>query len=303
MANTSFAAGLGAVFFAVTAWGLQLPIAKDAFAVLDPFHMTTFRYGVSAGCLALVLYLREGRRAFRYEHLAAKASVLGLVGMFASPTLVFVGMSWSRAEHAAVIVALQPAIAVLALWLLRGHRPQGFTLLFIILAFVGVVLVVTKGQLTAFQSSQQLAGDLLALLGAACWVVYSLGTPGLSRWSTWRITVLTMIPGVIATALTTCFMVGIGYVTIPTPATLWTVRGELFYLTIIGVLFALLAWNFGNARVGAVNATLLINFMPVVTFAYRTFQGASFVPVELLGVVLVVTALISNNLYFRLRHV
>jgi drug/metabolite transporter (DMT)-like permease len=65
----------------------------------------------------------------------------------------------------------------------------------------------------------------------------------------------------------------------------------------------MLAWNFGNQRIGPLNATLFINFMPVMTFGFRSLQGYQFSKVELLGAGLVVAALVANNVYLRVAYV
>lgn len=297
--NSGFFIGLIAVATAVCVWGIQLPVAKDAFEIVDLYHMTAIRYAVPALLMLPVLALLEGRPSLSYRGALVPAVVLGVIGMCGSPLLVFIGMAMSRAEHAAVIVALQPSIAAIALRLLRGIKPANFTVACIALAFVGVVLVVTKGQLVLVDSPHQLAGDLMILLGAACWVVYTMGTSRFGGWSTWRITVLTMIPGAIATVLVTQVMVFSGHIDTPTLHQLNAVSWQLAYLTFIGVVFAMLAWNFGNRRIGPQNATLLINLLPVSTFVFRAIQGHRFEPIEIVGAALVVTALVANNLYLR----
>jgi drug/metabolite transporter (DMT)-like permease len=65
------------------------------------------------------------------------------------------------------------------------------------------------------------------------------------------------------------------------------------------VFFALLAWNFGNRRIGPQNSTLLINLLPVSTFVYLATQGQEFAAMELIGASLVVAALIASNLTVR----
>ena len=298
----SFSAGLLACFVAVVLWGAQLPIAKDTFSLLDPFTTTVIRYAVATLLLVPVLVVREGWAALRYDNRLVLVSALGIFGMSASPLLVFVGMSWSRAEHAVVIVALQPSLTALLQWLLYGTKPARFTLGCIGLALLGVVLVVTKGQLTFGQGDAELAGSALVLLGGLCWVVYTLGTPRLEGWSAWRITVLTMIPGGLTSLLITALLMGNGLLSLPDPHAIWSVRWELSYLSIGGVLVGMLAWNFGIRRVGPLNATLFINFMPVMTFAFRGFQGYRFAPIELLGAGLVVTALVANNFFLRAQY-
>ena len=111
-----------------------------------------------------------------------------------------------------------------------------------------------------------------------------------------------MFPGALATSAVTAAMVGFGDLAPPGLADYQAVGWELAYLSLIGVLLAMLAWNYGTGQIGPMNATLLINLMPVTTFAYRAFQGYRFSPIELGGAALVVAALIANNLYLRRRH-
>lgn len=294
-----FVVGLAAALFAVILWGIQLPIAKDAFAILDPFFLTASRYVIATLCLGVVLVWREGVAALRYDGWLWHASALGTVGMCASPMLVFLGMSMSRAEHAVVIVAMQPAITAFVLWATQRRRPAAVTLGCLVVAFVGVVLVVTKGSPTLGASPRELFGDFLVLCGAACWVYYTIGTVRIRGWSTWRITVLTMAPGAVACSVVNAALMLHGTTHWPTPAALAAVAVEVAYLTFGGVLTAMLAWNFGVRRIGALNASLLINFMPVATFGYRVVQGQRFLPIEITGALLVVAALVANNLYLR----
>src|SRR6267142_1538834 len=54
--NSRFAQGMFLVFVTVLLWGVQFPIAKSAFASVDPFHVTAIRYAL--GTLARVAHAR-----------------------------------------------------------------------------------------------------------------------------------------------------------------------------------------------------------------------------------------------------
>lgn len=300
--KNSFAAGLLAVFVAVAIWGAQLPIAKDAFYAVDPFTSTALRYLVAVACLAPVLAWLEGWQALRFGDRFKPAWLLGIIGMSASPMFVFLGISMTRAEHAVVIVALQPSIAAILQWVVYSKRPATFTLGCIALALAGVMLVVTKGNLHFVGSPRELLGICFVFLGALCWVLYTMNTHKLAGWSVWRITVLTMVPGMVANLLITSVLVVSGVLVLPTLANLWQVHWQLAYLCFAGVLFSMLAWNFGNQRIGPLNATLFINFMPVMTFAFRALQGTRFESLELVGAGLVVVALVANNVFLRVEY-
>lgn len=297
--NTNVLLGAFCAFLATAAWGIQLPLAKDAFGIVDPFHITAVRYLLAALCLAPFLIWREGWASMWPDTQPWLVLGLGIIGMCGSPMLVFLGMSWSHAEHAVVIVSTQPIIAALTFWLLRGRRPARVTLWCMLLAFTGVICVVTKGKLLFVESWRQLAGDFVIFLGAACWVVYTVGIGRLGGWSVSRITVLTMIPGALATTLLTQVLIVVDVLEFPGVAAFGEVAFEIAYLTFAGVLLAMLAWNYGARQIGAQNATLFINFMPVAAFTFRALQGREFLLIELIGAGLVMLALVANNLYLR----
>jgi drug/metabolite transporter (DMT)-like permease len=294
-----FARGAAAVLVTVVLWGVQFPVAKSAFVAVDPYHVTAIRYGLGALLLVPLFALAEGRSALRYYGKFWPATLFGIIGMCFSPMLVFVGVSMSRPEHAAVIVALQPSMTALADWALRGRRPANFTLACITVAFLGVVLVVTKGDPSTMFEKGELAGDLLTLLGAACWVVYTMSNENFKGWSSLRFTTLTIVPGTVGCVLVTVLAVYAGSARVPGFAELASVGWQLAYLTLGGIVVSMLCWNFGNRRIGALNTMLLMNFVPVVTFAVRLAQGHRFQPIEFAGALLVIAALIGNNLYLR----
>jgi len=293
------ASGVALALAAVLLWGVQFPVAKAAFAAVDPFHVSAIRYGVATLLLSAFVLWRDGKGAFRYYGRAWPASVLGLVGMTGSPMLVFAGLGLTRPEHAAIIVSLQPSMTAIADWWLRGRPPARFTLGCIAAAFAGVVLVVTKGNVAVALGRGELLGDALVLAGAACWVVYTMGTESFRGWSSLKFTLLTLIPGSIGLVVTTALLVRLGPARVPGWAALGSVGPELAFLAFGGVLVSMICWNAGTRRIGVLNAMLMLNLMPVVVFAIRFAQGQRFEAIELVGAGLVIGALAANNLYLR----
>lgn len=297
--KSQFAQGAFLVFVTVLLWGIQFPVAKDAFAVVDPFHVTAIRYVLGTALLVALLVWIEGPAALSYYGRFWRAALIGVVGMCASPMLIFWGIALSSPEHAAIIVALQPSMTALADWALRGRRPGPFTLGCLVFAFAGVVMVVTRGDLVHVFGEGELAGDIVVLLGAVCWVAYTMGTETFRGWSALRFTTLSIIPGSVANVALTAALVAAGWAAFPGPAALASVWWQLAYLTVGGIVISMLCWNAGNQRIGPLNSVLFLNLMPVITFAIRAAQGARFAPAELLGAGLVISSLVANNFYLR----
>ena len=303
-AHHGFARGLAAAFAATMLWGGQLPIAKGAFVALDGFSMSVVRYGVAGSAFALLLWWQEGRGAFALDGRARPILLAGTFGLGTSALLLFVGLSLTRPEVAVIILALQPAMAALAEWIVDRRRPPGFTMACIAIAFAGVALVVTRGvglgQLASLHGAE-LIGDALVLLAAIAWVGYAVVTSRMAGWSSLRVSTLTTLPALVVILVVWVVAWRLGAVRIDAAA-LPAVTWRLAYVSLIGVVLGMFLWNDGLQRIGSVNAMLLLNLMPIVTFAIRAFEGARFEAVELVGAAIVVGALVANNLLLRRRR-
>lgn len=300
-----FRFGFLLVVVAVLIWGGQLPVAKNAMRAIDGYSMSVVRYGVAVVLFTLLLVIREGRGALRLEGRGHLVTIAGGFGIAGSALLVFVGLSLTRPEVAVIILMLQPAMTAVAQWLLRGIRPAPFTLACLCCAFSGVVIAVTRGgdalNFTAGMNTQELIGNGMVFLGAVAWITYTLMLGMFAGWSALRFTALTALPGLGVILLVWCVAWMVGAARWPTSAALVAIAPELLYVSFFGVVAAMFLWNAGNRRIGPLNTILLLNLMPVVTFAIRYVEGARFAASELVGAVLVVGALVANNLHERRR--
>ena len=291
--------GAGLLLVAAVGWGGLFPVAMVTLPVLDPFHMTAIRYGITAMIFAGLLALVEGPRALRLEGRGLRAAALGTAGFAGLGMLVFVGLQYSRPEHGAIIMATQPLIAAVVAWLIRGVRPARSTLAFLGVALLGVLLVVTKGHVQGLFGGGTGFGDLLMFVGAVSWVIYSLGAADFTSWSPLRYTAITCVLSLPAIFGMTAIATITGYVSTPTAADVESVGWQLAYIIGIASVLGVLSWNAGNKLVGVTNGVLFINFVPVTVFAIRIAQGHRFQPIEFVGAALVIGALIANNVVGR----
>jgi drug/metabolite transporter (DMT)-like permease len=298
----AFGLGLLATVGAVVIWGLQVPIGKRVLAEADGITLAVLRYSVATLGFCGLLVLREGVAALSPSGHSRVLWVSGGIGIGGSVMLFFVGLTLTRPESAAIIGALQPGLAVLAQWLIYRRRPARFTLACIVVAFLGVVLVVSRGgQIFSGASPlslQEMIGNLLVFIGSLAWVTYSIAIAPISHWSSARISALTCAFGIAVSIPVWLISNGLGLTRFPAnPDT--RMIAELAFLAIGGALVAIFLWNTGLRRIGVVNAVLLGSLSPVVAFIALAIMGAEFQRSELLGVGLVVSALIANNLNER----
>lgn len=282
-------------------WGGMFPVATSVLRVMDAFHLTLLRYGTAAGIFALILACTEGRAGFCFEGKGTSALVFGTMGFAGFSLLVFGGLAHSGSEHAAVIMATMPMLTAALNWAIRGVRPAAVTMSAIALAFAGVLLVVSKGN-PAFLDSGTLTGDVMILAGALCWVGYTMGAAAFPGWSPVRYTTVTSLTGAAAIAIATLGAIELGAAHATSAAAIAAVGWEIAYMIVLASVFAVLAWNSGMKVLGSSNGVLFINFVPVTAFAIGYFQGHALLRSEIAGAVMVMLALILNNLLPRLRQ-
>lgn len=297
--RTDFAKGLIWLAIAIGSWGAMFSVAKRTLPVLDAFFLGSLRYTFGVMIFIAILWAAEGRQALRYGGRLLPASVFGLFGFVGFNLLVWWGLSFTRPEHAAIIMALQTPMTAIAVWLTQGKRPAPFTVGCIALALGGVVLVVTKGTLGSAFEGGSLLGDLLVFLGAVSWVIYTMAGWHFTGWSPLRMTVLTAIPGAIGLVAANVIALGLGYAVWPGFEAVWSVKWQLVYFVCFTVVLGVLGFNNGVRYLGALNTMLMLNLVPVTVFAIEAWLGRSYAPVELAGAAVVIGALVANNLYLR----
>lgn len=288
---------------AILSWGALFSVAKRTLPVLDPFFLGAFRYALGVLLFIAILWIAEGKQALRYGGRFLPAAVFGLIGFCGFNILVWWGLFHTRPEHASIIMALQTPMTALAIWFTRGLRPAQFTVACIAMAIGGVLVVVTKGDLSQAWGSENaggsLIGDLLVFLGAVSWVIYTMAGHHFAGWSPLRMTVLTCIPGTIGLVAINALTIASGYSVLPSLEQIWSVKWQLGYFVVFTVVLGVLGFNNGVKYLGALNAMLMLNLIPIIVFGIETWLGRSFAAIELAGAAIVIGALVANNLYLR----
>ena len=284
---------------AALAWGAMFPVADAAFDRIGPIHLTAVRYALAVPFFLAILALVEGRGSLRFDGRLGKAFLLGSLGFAGFNLLAFVGLQHTQPQNAALIIATTPLLTALVLWVRTGARPARTTFGFILLALVGVGLVISKGDPSAFVHGGVGGGELLVVLGALAWVRYTMGAAEMTGWSPLRYTALTATAGtttIVAVALLSGFA---GWEDTPSLADVGARGLNVAYVVLIGAVLAVIAWNAGVKRIGAQNATLFMNLVPVTTFTIEIVSGYTPGAAEIGGAALTVGALIGANVAAR----
>ncbi|MFW0883535.1 DMT family transporter [Candidatus Acidulodesulfobacterium sp. H_13] len=285
-------------------WGGMFPIMGIVLKVIDPFYLTLFRYAPASVIFLSMLYFIEGKNSFKLEGRWFSVWVYGSVGFAGFGFFVWWGQQIIGGFHgaivAAAIMATMPFMGAILNKFLNKTKLAVFTGFAILAGLFGVLLIVTQGDIGRLMSLRlSLGGDILIVAGAFCWVFYTMGITKFPKWSPLRYTALTSIFGFFTILILIIIMTSVGLLRVPGVAAVSSVWWEILYMIFISAVLGVFAWNAGNRIIHPINGVLFLNFVPVTTLMIAILDDQSLSYIEYIGVFIVISALIFNNLYIR----
>ncbi|MGV9269026.1 DMT family transporter [Kitasatospora sp. NPDC003701] len=283
------------------AWGGMFAVAKSAYGHLDPFHLTAVRFVLAAGVFCLLLLLREGRGAFRFEGRLGGLWVLSTIGFAGFNFCTYVGLESIPAQSSALIMATMPLVTVLVMWGRTRKAPPAVTLGLVLVALLGVAMVLGNGNPARVVTGGVGYGGLLTLVGVAGWVLYTTGAAAFPTWSPLRYTTLSCLLGTVSILVITLVASVAGWIDNPGVGEYPAVWAQILYVVFAATTVAALTWNTAFRNLGPSNGVLFINLVPVTAFVIQAFRGHRPTGYEIGGVCVVLAALAASNVYARRR--
>jgi drug/metabolite transporter (DMT)-like permease len=270
---------------------------------VDAFHLTAIRYGLATIAFVGLLWALEGRAALRVPNRRRGLELwaLGSLGFAGFNLLAYLGLGSSTPQHASVFVALMPVLTVFGLAAITRNRPRPAIVGFALLAVLGAALVVSGGDPASLVTGGLSGGDVLFFAGVSSFAAYTLGARRFSDFSPLRYTALSAAGGTATILAVTEITTLAGAEHTPTLADLGAIWWQLIYVVVIGAVIAVLAFNEGVRKLGAPNASLFGNLIPVVTLIIAVAQGYRPAGLELVGIAVTLAALAGANLAGRAR--
>jgi drug/metabolite transporter (DMT)-like permease len=169
--------------FAVIVWGASFVATKVALRYTSPDVVVWLRFAM--GVLILGIAVLAGRTfALPEKRDWLYLALLGFLGITFHQWLQSTGLVTAQATTTAWIVASIPIFMALLGWLALKERLGGLQWTGILVSALGVLLVVTRGNLHVLASGKfGTIGDLLILISAPNWAVFSvLSRRGLEKY-------------------------------------------------------------------------------------------------------------------------
>jgi len=241
-------------------WSGNFVLARLVRLDVPPIGLSFWRWAL-AGLLLLPFVWREMRLAWPLvrRHLGL-VLLLSLLGVTNFNTFVYLGLQTTTASNAVLLQSVIPLIIILLSWLVLGVPITTRQVLGIFASLLGVLIIITRGDLPALLRLEVTRGDLWILAAMSSWGFYSV--------------LLRKLPQGLGGLTFLGYTIALGVLGI-TPLYIWEMYngefislsrvtlGSVLYVSIFPSLLAYLFWNRAVNQVGPNRAGLFIYLIPV----------------------------------------
>lgn len=254
------------LLIATSLWAGNAIAGRLLVGSVSPITLSAVRWG-----LAALLLFPLGWRVFMPGSALwqnkKRFLLLGLFGVGSYNVLLYLALQTSTAINVTLIGASMPIWMLLIGAVFYETKPNVLQLIGAIISLLGVVIVMTRGEIDTLLSMELVIGDLLIMLATILWAFYSwmLSRPGSSNERQWPwadFLMAQVMVGLLWTGFFDGFEIAMGYAYLD--LNLWT--GSLILFVAIGPsLIAYRCWGMGVNGAGPTVAAFFANFIPLFT--------------------------------------
>lgn len=263
---------------------------------IPPIGLSFWRWMFAALVLFPFVIRRKHALQHIFQHNISNLLLLGIL-IVGATTFILIALNSSSAINISIINTIQPILTIIFSRLFLKHKLSAIQLAGILLSCIGVLVMISKGQLDILISLQFNQGDLMALLAMCGFAGYAINVYRIPE----NLNVIESLFGIIVSGCIVLlpFYLLESYFYKPVPISL-TSLWAIPVLALLVSVFSMLIWNFGNQKVGPARATVFINLIPVFGIILATtLLGEQLFLSHIIGVVCIfigVACVIKNSL-------
>ena len=239
-------------------WGVNTLVTKLASGAVGAVDISLLRWFLAAVIVAPWALPRLRRNLAYVVPNLGRFFALGLLGSVVYQCAAYYAAHFTSATNMGVIQALIPMITLMLSAIFLRHRVTALVVAGASVSALGVVLVISRGDIHSLTSHGLNRGDVLIVLGAAAFALYNL------LMHKWKLKV-SLVESLFMQASTATIML------VP----LWLLFGEgvhgraawacIAFAGIGASVLAPLCWMAGVSRLGASRVAGFFNLVPIVT--------------------------------------
>ena len=274
-------------------WAGNFTLGRGIRQLIPPVSLNFWRW---AGALAILLPFglprvwRQRRLLLRHWKLLALMSFPAIVIFNA---FIYMALQTTTAINTALVNAMVPIFIALIAWCIYGEQLKKRQLAGVLISFLGLVFIVTRGELTLLRTLTLSPGDLWTLGASFSWAIYSVMLRRRPREMD-PIAFLTMLVGFglffsLPWYLWELHLKGGFVLTTETMA-------SMAYVALFPSVLSFIFWNSAVHQVGANRAGIFIHLMPVFSIALAiVFLAEQLRRFHLVGIALIFSGIVLTT--------
>jgi drug/metabolite transporter (DMT)-like permease len=274
-------------------WSGNFVISRGMHAAIPPFALSFWRWALALLILSLFglrHLLAERELALQHKKFLIVQGVLGVAGF---NSFIYLAMHSTTAINAALVNSCIPILIVLISRTLHNDRlsfRQGFG---VATSLSGVVLILSRGELTTLAHLQFNKGDLLVFMAAIVWAFYSVNLKKYPR-GLHPLAYQTAIAMIGLTVLLPLYLLEIrsGHTMTVSTASVVTI----VYVAVFASVLAFIFWNRAVTMLGANIAGPFIHLMPAFSTVLAVlFLGETLTKNHILAILLIFSGIFMTT--------
>ena len=286
--------GIGLAVLAVIIWSGNFIVARGVIKQIPPISLAFYRWLTAA-----LIISPFAVRSFRAEWKIVKRSLghlfwVSLTGVTLFNTFVYIGAHYTTAINLALIgTTSSPIIAIILARIFLKEKIGRLKMMGMILCIIGVIFLLSRGNIQNLVSLRFTAGDGWVLLAAFCFAVYT--------------TLVRKKPAGISSVNYLAIVFSFGALLL-LPFYSWEVYHSqpvkwnvnlvliILYLGLGASVICFLCWNIAIGKLGSGRTALFGNLIPVFSSIEAAFiLNEQFTWVHIVSMILVFTGIMVAN--------
>ncbi|WP_394749034.1 DMT family transporter [Spongiimicrobium salis] len=272
-------------------WAVNFHVVKIAMEFYTPVGVAAVRFFFAVIALLVILYFQFGKQIFRWNFSAKDYGYMFLASFFGIFLTIYffnLGLKSTSAVNGSLIIATSPALTAIFSYIFQKKKLKTLQQAAILTSFLGVVIILTKGQLHTLLQLQFEIGDIYILLMA---IVFSLSQIIVNKYlphiNAMVMTTITSIMSLVLFALIS--FPELVERPVPSDISFW---GSILFMGILGTGIAYSAFYYCIVQLGATTSSLYMNLIPFFTVILAFPFGEKIYGVQLLGGVIIIIGLL-----------
>lgn len=278
----------------------NLIFGRSTIPEVAPFTLAFLRW--TAACLLLTPFLwmaRDRVRAYIAAH-PVHWLALGFLGMWICGAGVYYALQFTTATNGTLIYTTSPLMVIILERLFIGRATSWREIAGIVIGFLGVAIIVLKGDLAGIGNSSFNLGDLLFIAAALSWAGYSVMLKG-RRTAGLPVSALFAVVTLSGALLLAPFALWEFLAGAPMPHTL-AAWGGIAGIVVFSSLLAFSGYQYGVARLGASTASVFMYLLPPYGVGLAVLVlGEPFQTYHAIGILTVLAGLVMATAPARRR--